>query len=174
MSSHARIGRLIQSLRDALSTQKPPYCAGTAQIPQDQYTLFYGPTGNAQYVKLSNYRRDNIEYSLFTNINTISRIDLSRAAESELANLSASCEPATFGVDQKDVLDESYRKARKLDVADFATKFELHKSKIMDVVRAALLEGHDSNRPVEAELYKLNVYGELVQRICSSRCMSTA
>lgn len=118
MSSHARIGRLIQSLRDALSTQKPPYCAGTAQIPQDQYTLFYGPTGNAQYVKLSNYRRDNIEYSLFTNINTISRIDLSRAAESELANLSASCEPATFGVDQKDVLDESYRKARKLDVAD--------------------------------------------------------
>jgi hypothetical protein len=70
------------------------------------------------------------------------------------------CEPATFGVNQKDVLDESYRKARKLDVANFATTFELRKSGIMDVVRAALLEGHDSNRPVEAELYKLNVYGE--------------
>ena len=92
--------------------------------------------------------------------NTISRIDLSQAAESELANLSTSCEPATFGVNQKDVLDESYRKARKLDVANFATKFELHNSEIMNVVRAALLEGHDSNRPVEAELYKLNVYGE--------------
>ena len=77
-----------------------------------------------------------------------------------MANLSASCEPATFGVNQEDVLDESYRKARKLDVANFSTKFELHKSEIMDVVRAALLEGHDSNRPVEAQLYKLNVYGE--------------
>lgn len=43
----------IKSIRDALSTQKPPYCAGTANIPQDQYTLFYGPKGNAQYVKLS-------------------------------------------------------------------------------------------------------------------------
>lgn len=46
-----RIGRLIQSLRDALSTHKPPYCTGTVQIPQDQYTLYYGPKGNAQYVK---------------------------------------------------------------------------------------------------------------------------
>jgi hypothetical protein len=90
----------------------------------------------------------------------ISRIDLSQPSEAELAHLSSVCEPATFGVNQKDVLDESYRKARKLDVAHFATTFELRKSGIMDVVRAALLEGHDSNRPVEAELYKLNVYGE--------------
>jgi hypothetical protein len=107
-------------------------------------------------VKLSNY-----VVTIFPIINnSISHIDLSQATESELANLSAACEPATFGVDQKDVLDESYRKARKLDVANFATKFKLHKSKIMDVVCAALLEGHDGNRPVEAELYKLNVYGE--------------
>jgi hypothetical protein len=92
--------------------------------------------------------------------NAISRVDLSQASELELANLSSVCEPASFGVDQKNVLDESYRKARKLDVANFATTFELRKSGIMDVVRAALLEGHNSNRPVEAELYKLNVYGE--------------
>lgn len=77
-----------------------------------------------------------------------------------MENLASACEPATFGVDQKDVLDESYRKARKLDVAHFATTFELRKSRIMDVVRAALLERHDSNIPVEADLYKLNVYGE--------------
>ena len=72
-----------------------------------------------------------------------------------MENLASACEPATFGVDQKDVLDESYRKARKLDVAHFATTFELRKSRIMDVVRAALLERHDSNIPVEADLYKL-------------------
>jgi hypothetical protein len=84
----------------------------------------------------------------------ISRIDLSQASELELVNLSNACEPATFGVNQKDVLDESYRKARKLEVANFATTFDLRSSGIMDVVRAVLLEGHDS---VEAELYKLNV-----------------
>lgn len=92
--------------------------------------------------------------------NIISRIDLSQATESELIHLSDTCNAATFGVDQKDVLDESYRKARKLDVVNFSTKFELHKSDIMRAVRAALLEGHDSNRPVEEELYKLNVYGK--------------
>ena len=106
----------------------------------------------------------------FSVINTvISRIDLSQATESELVNLSNFCEAATFGVNQKDVLDESYRKARKLDVANFSTKFELHKSDIMCVVRAALLEGHDGNRPVEAELYKLNVYGKCWQKILSPR-----
>ena len=100
---------------------------------------------------------DHIAYYTY---NTISHIDLSRASKSELVNLSSACKPATFGVNQKDVLNESYRKARKLDVTNFATSFNLHKSGIMDVVCAALLEGHNSNRPVEAELYKLNMYGE--------------
>jgi hypothetical protein len=50
-----RVGHHIQSLRDALSPKKPPYCSGTAQIPQDQYTLFYGPKGNAQNVHLFDY-----------------------------------------------------------------------------------------------------------------------
>lgn len=52
LEPYRRVGQLIQSLRDALSNRKPPYCAGTAQIPQDQCTLFYGPKGSAQYVFL--------------------------------------------------------------------------------------------------------------------------
>ena len=60
--TRAIVGQHIKSLRDAISTQKPPYCAGTAQIPQDQYALFYGPRGNAQYVKLFDYRGDHIPY----------------------------------------------------------------------------------------------------------------
>lgn len=100
--------------------------------------------------------------------NNISRLELSQASESELENLARACDPATFGVNQEDVLDESYRKAKKLDVVNFATKFKLEKSGIMDAVRAALLEGHDSNRQVEAELYKLNVYGEQRKKGASS------
>ena len=29
----------------------------------------------------------------------------------------------------------------------------------MDIIRSELLEGHESNKAIEAELYKLNVYG---------------
>jgi hypothetical protein len=38
-------------------------------------------------------------------------------------HLSDACQPATFGVNKEDVLDESYRKAGKMDVTDFATNF---------------------------------------------------
>ena len=91
---------------------------------------------------------------------TVSRIDLSNASEVELEHLSAACQPATFGVNQEDVLDESYRKAGKMDVTDFSPKFNLADSSLMDVVRSELLEGHESNKAIKTELYKLNVYGE--------------
>jgi len=74
---------------------------------------------------------------------------------------SNACQPAKFGVNQEDVLDESYRKARKMDITDFATKFTIADSSLMDAVRSELLEGHNSNKYIEAELYKLNVYGEV-------------
>jgi hypothetical protein len=103
----------------------------------------------------------------------ISRIDLSNASEAELQHLSDTCQPATFGLNQEDVLDESYRKAGKLDVADFATKFVLADSGLMDVVRAELLEGHESTKAIKAELYKLNVYGE-AHRSFGASCLSHA
>src|ERR1700733_2489961 len=90
----------------------------------------------------------------------ISRIDLSNAFETELKQLSEACQPATFGVNQEDVLDESYRKAGKMDVTDFSPKFNLADSSLMDIVRSELLEGHKSNKAIKTELYKLNLYGK--------------
>lgn len=88
------------------------------------------------------------------------RIDLTKSAvEADLKRLSDACGAATFGVNQQDVLDESYRKARKMDVTNFASKFDLHKSGILDMVQSELLQGHDENKQIEAELYKLNIYG---------------
>jgi hypothetical protein len=69
------------------------------------------------------------------------------------------CVPATFGVDQSDVFDESYRKAGKINIADFATKFDVEQSRIIDRIRAQLLTGLDESKPIKAELSKLNVYG---------------
>jgi hypothetical protein len=90
----------------------------------------------------------------------VSYIDLSKATVPQLEQLSKACDPATFGVDQKDVLDESYRKAGKLDTAHFAQKFSLGRSGLINAINSDLLEGHDENKMIEAELYKLNVYGK--------------
>jgi len=62
-------------------------------------------------------------------------------------------------VNQDDVLDESYRKAGKLDRAYFASNFDLERSGLLNAMRSTLLEGHDEKKAIEAELYKLNVYG---------------
>lgn len=69
------------------------------------------------------------------------------------------CSPASFGRGSEEVLDESYRKASKLDIADFLTDFCPYKSRIVDVIAQLLLPSITSERRgVEAELYKLNVY----------------
>ena len=70
-------------------------------------------------------------------------------------------EHATFGLNRQDVLDESYRKAGKLDNTNFALKFDVERSGLIDVIRSDFLEERDERRPVKAELYKLNVYGML-------------
>ena len=87
-------------------------------------------------------------------------LDLSNASEMQLQQLSQACKPATFGVNSKDVFDENYRKAFKLDTTDFATKFDLRESGLMKTIHSELLEGHVATKPVDAELYKLNVYGK--------------
>ena len=146
----------IQSLRDAIS-HKQPAAFGTLSIPADQWTIFYGKKGNTEYAPCGPLFF--VSHWLI-NDNITRRINLSNASEAELRHLSDACQPATFGVDREDVLDESYRKARKMDITDFATNFNVINSGILDVVRSELLEGHESNKAITTELYKLNVYGE--------------
>jgi hypothetical protein len=66
---------------------------------------------------------------------------------------------ATFGFGGKDVFDETYRKALKLDTSRFCTNFSPYEVGIIDVISQMLLpyiwRGH--SRSVKAELYKLNV-----------------
>jgi hypothetical protein len=90
----------------------------------------------------------------------ISHINLSNASDANLQDLSDACQPATFSINKENVLDKSYRKAGKMDIADFATTFIVENSGLMDVICSELLEGHKSNKAIKAELYKLNVYGE--------------
>jgi hypothetical protein len=72
------------------------------------------------------------------------------------------CQPATFGRGQQDILDESYRKAGKLDPTQFSTNFCPYEAGIIDAVTTMLLnetvgENDQVSLGVWAELYKLNV-----------------
>ena len=82
-----------------------------------------------------------------------------------LAALVQACQPATFGIGGRDVLDEGYRKAGKLDTSQFSSTFHPHDCGIVDTVQQILLPSTVSGGmrigfgppSVKAELYKLNV-----------------
>jgi len=62
------------------------------------------------------------------------------------------------------VLDETYRKAWKLDSSKFSCQFDLAQSGILSTVHDSLLQFEESTNIMEAQLYKLNVYGEFKTR----------
>ncbi|KAG5637332.1 hypothetical protein H0H81_004978 [Sphagnurus paluster] len=70
------------------------------------------------------------------------------------------CEPATFGLGQKDVLNEDYRKAGKMDASNFSMKCHMSDLGIVDRICEQLLYAPEDQKYVKAELYKLNLYGE--------------
>ncbi|KAJ7142861.1 hypothetical protein C8R44DRAFT_692472 [Mycena epipterygia] len=128
----------LQVLRD--SSQVPVPCTGGVYpVKPEDLVVYYGVEGEK----------------------SASRIDLGRATEENLAELASACEQATFGVDQTDVLDESYRKAGKLDLTKFAARLDVVASGLVDAITPDILQGQeaDGRKALRAEMYKLNVYG---------------
>ncbi|KLU88234.1 hypothetical protein MAPG_07221 [Magnaporthiopsis poae ATCC 64411] len=81
--------------------------------------------------------------------------------EASLAKLAQDCQPASFGYKGKDVLDESYRKAAKMDRSAFSSDFCPYELGIIDTIAQVLLPNTRekvSTKGVRAELYKLNIY----------------
>ena len=85
------------------------------------------------------------------------------------------CAPATFGRKGEEVLDESYRKAVKLDNNQFCTSFNPHEVGIIDAIAQSILPAiakpfsdreskHEEHLGVIAELYKLNVSPPRIRR----------
>ncbi|GBE85420.1 hypothetical protein BKA93DRAFT_800917 [Sparassis latifolia] len=129
----ASIDDQLENLASSL-TSRLPYCSGTLDIPLTNFVLFYGKEQDAH------------------------RVDLLNASEDELKRLAETCDVATFGMGQESVHDESYRKAGKLDVTQFAMHFDATLVGLAETVFADLFDG-DETSSVRAELYKLNVYG---------------
>ena len=87
-------------------------------------------------------------------------INFANATSENLLELIQACEPASFGLKQESVLDETYRKAGKMDSDCFSTKLDLSHTDLINIIRGYLLEGTQSTNNVKTELYKLNVYSK--------------
>ena len=96
---------------------------------------------------------DSVLYSVKPNF---SRIDFSSVGSDDLTALYRACKAAEFGRNGENIFDESYRKARKMDLTSFATAFDSRSLDIHEQISKALLT--QSHAMMELELYKLNVY----------------
>ncbi|KAJ3504189.1 hypothetical protein NLJ89_g8065 [Agrocybe chaxingu] len=120
-----------------LNAIQVPYCTGSVTLDPAASTLFY-KAPDSEGAEL---------------------VDFAHPTETKLEALSKACQAATFGRAQQDVLDESYRKALKMDASAFATQFAPLELGILHTIRQNLLRGQKAEKPIRVELYKLNVYG---------------
>ncbi|KAJ7186454.1 hypothetical protein C8R46DRAFT_1273049, partial [Mycena filopes] len=137
-SSNAFIDHHLQVLSESLEVQVP-YTGGIHVVKPDDLVVYYDVEGE--------------KYA--------SRLDLGNATEEDLVALASACDQATFGVDKKDVLDESYRKAGKMDLTKVASRLDVVASGLVDAISPDILQGQgaDGDETLRAELHKLNVYG---------------
>ncbi|ESK82736.1 hypothetical protein Moror_5670 [Moniliophthora roreri MCA 2997] len=95
-------------------------------------------------------------------------LELANASADQLAKLISACEAAPFGHGPESVLDESYRKALKMELSQFAMPPDLASTDIFHKVQKELVDTNKAmKRHVRTELCKLNVYGTLKLRIRS-------
>ncbi len=62
-------------------------------------------------------------------------------------------------MNKEDVLDETYRKAGKMNSESFSPHLDPVHTDLLKIIRDYLLEGGQSKNNIKVELYKLNVYG---------------
>ena len=60
-------------------------------------------------------------------------------------------------------MDETYRKAGKMDSECFASRLDPFFTDLIKIIRGYLLEGFKSTKGIKAELYKLNIYSKYLQ-----------
>lgn len=128
-----------------------PFCRGVLPVTPNDLLLYYG--------KDENTRCDRYLFILDIADILSSQTSLLNPSLESLERLVKACDPATFGRNKEDVYDESYRKARKLNVGSFMVGLDIVRLGLIKIIRENLVLGEASAKPVRAELYNLNVYG---------------
>src|SRR5258708_15014219 len=103
-------------------------------------------------------RLHSAPYTWHTDLLSRRYVDFANTSFGELEQLAQVCEPASFGINDKDVLDETYRKAGKMDSELFSTPLASEHTDLVKVLRGHLLEATDSTRKLNIKLYKPNAY----------------
>ncbi|OJJ72730.1 hypothetical protein ASPBRDRAFT_54535 [Aspergillus brasiliensis CBS 101740] len=141
---YSLLRRLIKNSSSSFS------CAGSIPVTTNTTYKYYGrvPT-KSQPVSIFWTSKDSVSQKLDDSSGT--------GALQQLIN---DCAPATFGKNNEDVLDPTYRKAGKLGPAHFATSFHPADLGILDEIERKLLPSFNvgTNRTLIADLYKLNIY----------------
>ena len=102
-----------------------------------------------------------------------SSLKLGSITETQAHDLSCACSPATFGRNNQDVLDESYRKAGKLDAGKFSWPFTPANHGDFTVrLISGLFPSNSLHKGIRFELYKLNVYGKTFSTNLPLRCFT--
>ncbi|KAJ7876936.1 hypothetical protein B0H14DRAFT_3436396 [Mycena olivaceomarginata] len=162
----------LNSLRESLEAQVP-YTGGIHVVKPEDLVLYYDVDGEM-------YPRSvlGLDFFFLNQTDTVAVPGAStseNAREEDLLGLAAACDQATFGVNQKDVLDESYRKAGKMELSKFAARLDVVASGLVDAISADILEGQDADgdKILRAELYKLNDQTRSSKRIKIRRAGET-
>ncbi|KAF9442838.1 hypothetical protein P691DRAFT_797966 [Macrolepiota fuliginosa MF-IS2] len=130
----------IEYLRSVLTDKQNlhmPWTSGVVNLSEPEKTLYFT-------------RKDE----------TSSSLRLGSTTEVQAADLSDACGPAGFGLGQENVLDDSYRKAGKLDEGKFSWNFNPDHGSFASEVATGLFPWNTLNQGIRFEMYKLNVYGE--------------
>jgi hypothetical protein len=154
-----RDGSVSEEIAQALSkflTTSTYACGGTVKISQLHADDTETPA-TAEAVKTS-AEPVTIRWDSATSIEKLTFPLSSEEEHKAVEKLVAGTQPASFGYQGRDVIDESYRKASKLDTSAFSTNFCPYEVGIIDVIGQALLpKVPSSSQGIRAELYKLNV-----------------
>ena len=90
------------------------------------------------------------------------RIDFGNVIDEDLEHLTSVCDQATFGLNQESVLDEGYRKSKKLDTDYFNPLFDTGSMNIAltRLLREEFICDGMEDVDIRIDRYKLNVYGK--------------
>lgn len=147
--------RLSEAVREERALASTFVCGGQISAPV------------ALYWDTPTYHHGSASKIVFPLLRTARDVDKTNDLDQLVARLASDAQPATFGRGKEDVLDESYRRAKKLDREQFTTSFHPADHGILDDIAQMLLptmligrgagEGELEKRGVRAELWKLNV-----------------
>ena len=162
-------GGLLGQLEAAVTAQQAAFCCGgTIQIDAARGCIYKHITVDTEpLVSPPVVIRWDLPSGKAIRKMTLPAIQKAKSTPA-ISELLKSCSPATFGRKGKDVLDQSYRQAVKLDSGQFCTSFSPHDFGIMDAIAQTLLPEvaqvasgksteFQEHWGVVAELYKLNV-----------------